>query len=55
MAEMTADLAMWMLNFSETEAVIICAAVCATMGLLAHVGVRLVQVMVLGEEPDEDD
>ena len=28
MAEMTADLAMWMLNFSEIEAVIICVAVC---------------------------
>lgn len=55
MAEMTADLAMWMLNFSEIEAVIICVAVCALVCLLGHIGVRLVQVMVLGEEPDEDD
>ena len=31
MAEMTADLAMWMLNFSEAEAVIICAAVSAVL------------------------
>lgn len=49
------DLCAWMLKYSEIETILISLG-CLTLGcLLGYIGVRLWQVMILGEGDGYDD
>lgn len=55
MTEKIAELCIWMTTRTELEVIAISLACLALTCLLGFVGVRLVQVMVLGEGDGYDD
>lgn len=55
MTEKIAELCIWMTTYSEVEVVAISLGCLALACLLGSIGVRLVQVMVLGEGDGYDD
>lgn len=55
MTEKIAELCIWMTTYTEIEVIAISLACLALTCLLGFVGVRLVQVMVLGGGDNYDD
>jgi hypothetical protein len=55
LARKTAELCRWMLNYEEAEIVLISLGILALSILLTFVAVRVVKVMIIGEEYDEND
>lgn len=55
MSEQIAELCIWMTTYTEIEVVAISLGCLALACLLGFIGVRLVQVMILGEGDGYDD
>lgn len=52
-AEFLTRISGWMLNYSSTEVVVISLAILALAILLLYIGVRLIDVMIFGEDDGE--
>ena len=52
-AETVARLCRWMTWYSMTEAVLICCGCAALAIILTYIGVRIIKVMIIGEDWEE--
>jgi hypothetical protein len=51
--EKVTELCHWMVYYTMTETVLICLGCAALLGVLIFVGIRIIKVMIIGEDWDE--